>query len=578
MANIKITVDEKEIETFEGKTVLQAARENGIKIPALCYHPDLKIKANCRLCLVEIKGERGLVPACRVQAKEGMEITTESEKINRARKINLELIFAQHFEECSDCNWGTGCRLLGLASKYKVNVKRFLDRKDDSKVYQFGSIVFDQTKCINCRNCVEACANQEVNFLEPEGKGYRSEIEPSKDEKKDCIYCGQCILHCPVGAIEAVGEFEGAEKILQEKGKIKVFQFAPAIRSSIGESFGLPAGSVMTDQLSAGLRALGADKVFDVSAAADFTTIEEAGELVEKIKNGTGPCFTSCCPAWVKYLEFNYPEMIGYFATTRSPQIISGGLVKTYWAKKEGIDPKNITVVSIMPCTSKKFEVQRKELEVNGLKPVDYVMTTRELAFLFKKHGIDLKNIKPEPADSPFGNPSGAGVIYGASGGVVESALRTAYYKLTGKDLPSVEFEQVRGLQGMKKAELEIEGKKIKIAIVNGIANAKKIIEELKEDPHAYDAVEVMACPGGCIGGGGQPMPVSEEIRKQRAAALYQIDRDKPIRLAHRNPDVQKVYDEFLKDDKIRHAVCHTTYGRKIKGEIKTLKNSKETL
>lgn len=578
MANIKIIIDGKEIETSEGKTVLQAARENGIKIPALCYHPDLKIKSNCRLCLVEIKGERGMVPSCRVQVKEGMEITTGSEKIDRARKINLELIFAQHFEECGDCNWGSGCRLLGLALKYKVNVRRFLDRKENGKIYQFGSIVFDQSKCINCRNCVEVCAEQKVNFLEPAGKGYKAEIEPSKKEDKDCVSCGQCILRCPVGAIEAVGEFEGAEKILQEKGKIKVFQFAPSIRSSIGEPFGLPAGSVMTDQLSAGLRKLGADKVFDVSTAADFTTIEEAGELVEKIKNGTGPCFTSCCPAWVRYLEFNYPEMIKYFATTRSPQIISGGLIKTYWASKEEIDPKKISVISVMPCTSKKIEIQRKEVEINGLRPVDYVMTTRELAYLFKKKGINLKNIEPEPADSPFGDPSGAGVIYGASGGVVESALRTAYFKLTGKDLPNVEFEQVRGLQGMKKAELEIEGKKIKIAVVNGLANAKIIIEELKKDPHAYDAVEVMACPGGCIGGGGQPMPVSEEIRKKRAAALYQIDRDKPVRLAHRNPDVQKVYEEFLKDDKIRHAVCHTSYGKRSKGEIKILKNLKETL
>lgn len=578
MANIKIIIDKKEIETSGGKTVLQAARENGIKIPALCYHPDLKIKANCRLCLVEIKGEKGMVPACRVQVKDGMEITTESERINRARKINLELIFAQHFEECGDCNWGGGCRLLQLAIRYKVNVKRFLDRKDGSKVYQFGSIVFDQKKCINCRNCVEVCSGQEVNFLEPDGKGWRSEIEPSRDEGKDCVSCGQCILRCPVGAIEAVGEFEGAEKVLREEGKIKIFQFAPAIRSSIGEPFGLPAGSVMTDQLAAALRALGADKVFDVSAAADFTTIEEAGELVEKIKNGTGPCLTSCCPAWVKYLEFNYPELAGNLATTRSPQIICGGLIKTYWAKKERIDPEKISVISVMPCTSKKIEIQREEVEVNGLKPVDYVMTTRELAYLFKKRGIDLKNIKPEPADSPFGNPSGAGVIYGASGGVVESALRTAYFKLTGKDFESIEFEQVRGLQGMKKAELELAGKKVRLAVVNGLANAKKIIEELKRDPHAYDAVEVMACPGGCIGGGGQPMPVSEEIRKQRADALYRIDRDKPLRLAHKNPDVLKVYEEFLNDGKTRHAVCHTSYSGKKKGEIKSIKDSRETL
>ena len=575
---IKIFIDQKEIETFEGKTVLQAAKENGINIPALCYHPDLKIKANCRLCLVEIKGERGLVPSCRVQVKEGMEVISESEKIARARKINLELIFAQHVEECDDCNRGMSCRLLMLARKYKINIKRFLDRKADRKVYQFGTIVFDQTKCIDCRNCVEACADQTVNFLEAKGSGHDLEIGPSVEPNRDCVYCGQCIVHCPVGAIEAAGEFEGVEVPLKQEGKIKVFQFAPAIRASIGESFGLPAGSVMTGQLVAGLKALGADKVFDTSVAADFTTIEEAGELVEHVKNGTGPCFSSCCPAWVKYLEFNYPDLIGHFATTRSPHIIMGGLVKNYWAQKEKIDPKDVIVVSIMPCTAKKYEIQRKELEIDGLRPVDYVLTTRELAYLFRKKGINLKDIQPQPADSPWGEPSGAGVIYGASGGVVESALRTAYYKLTNKDLEKLDFEQVRGMQGIKKAEIEIEGKKIRVAAVNGLGNAKKILDELAENPKAYDAVEVMACPGGCIGGGGQPIPTSPEIRKQRAEALYQIDRDKTLRLAHKNSDVLKVYDEFLNNPETIHKICHTSYNKKAKGEIRTLKDSKQSI
>ena len=574
---IKILIGQKEIETVEGKTVLQAARENGIKIPALCYHPDLKIKANCRLCLVEIKGERGLVPACRTIVKPGMEVLIESEKINRAVKVNLELIFAQHVEECDDCNWGAGCRLLELARKYKINTKRFLDRKTNCKVYQFGSIVFDQTKCIDCRNCVEVCAGQEVHFLEARGQGAGTEIFPSAAKDRDCTYCGQCIVHCPVGAIEAVGEFEGVDKVLEKDGKIKIFQFAPAIRASIGEAFGLPAGSIVTNQLVAGLKALGADKVFDTSVAADFTTIEEAVELIDKVKNGTGPCFSSCCPAWVKYLEFNYPHLIGHLATTRSPQIIMGGLIKTYWAEKEKVDPKKITVISVMPCTSKKYEIQRKELEINGLKPVDFVMTTRELAYLLKKYKINLAEIKPQLADSPWGEPSGAGVIYGASGGVVESALRTAYYKLTGKDLEKLDFEQVRGMQGVKKAEIEIEGKKIRVAVVSGLGNAKKILDELKENPKAYDAVEVMACPGGCIGGGGQPIPTSSEIRKQRAEALYQIDKEKENRLAHKNPDVQKIYEEFLNNDKTVHQVCHTSYNAKLKGEIKTLKNSKET-
>jgi len=575
--NLKFLIDQKEIEAAEGKTVLQAAAENGIKIPALCYHPDLKIKSNCRLCLVEIKGEKGLVPACRAIIKEGMEVKTRSEKIDRTRKVNLELLFAQHIEECDDCNLAKDCLLLGLAREYKANIQRFLDRKKNRKVYQFGPIVFDQTKCIDCRNCVEVCAEQSVGFLQSRGQGAGTEIFPSLCQERDCVYCGQCIMHCPVGAIEAAGEFENSEEFLKKDGKIKIFQFAPAIRASIGESFNLPAGSVVTGQLVAAIKALGADKVFDVSVAADFTTMEEAQELIEKVKSNTTPCLTSCCPAWVKYLEFNYPNLIDHLATTRSPQIIMGGLVKTYWAQKEKINPKDIMVISVMPCTAKKYEIQRKELEVNGLRPVDYVMTTRELAYLLKKKKINLAGIKPEAADSPMGDPSGAGVIYGASGGVVESALRTAYYKLTGKNLEKLEFEQVRGMDGIKKAEIDIEGKKIKIAVINGLGNAKKVLEELKRDPKAYDAIEVMACPGGCIGGGGQPIPVSPEIRKQRAEALYLIDQGKANRLAHQNPDVIKVYEEFLNNDKIIHKVCHTSYNAKTKGEIKILKNSKET-
>lgn len=565
---ISIIIDKKKIKANPGQTILEAARENGIDILALCFHSDLKIKSNCRICLVEIKGNKCLYPACSTNVETGMEIITNSPRIRRARKINLELIFSQHREECGDCIWNFNCELLKLVKKYKVEINKFSDRKHNFPVYQFGpSLIFDSSKCIDCGNCVEVCANQGVNFLEKNPQGNFSQITPSKNKNRDCIYCGQCIVHCPAGAFEAVGEFEDVEQFLKEKnnGKMVVVQFAPSIRTSIGEEFDIPYGTIVTEKLVAGMKKLGVDKAFDVSVGADFTTMEEANELIEKIEKGLTPCLSSCCPAWVKFVEFNYPEFIPHLATTRSPQVILGGLIKTYWAEKQGIDPRDIIVVSIMPCVAKKYEIQRKELNINGLKPVDYVLTTRELAYLFKKHKIDLRKIKPLSADSPLGAPSGAGVIYGASGGVAESALRTAYAKITGKESLKIEFKQLRGMEQVKNAVVDVNGRKVKLAIINGIGNAKNILEQLKENPKLYDAVEVMACPGGCIGGGGQPVPSDRVNRKERAESLYQIDAEKQIRFAHNNPIVKKVYQEFLnKKNRIR-LICHTRYSRKKK-------------
>jgi NADH-quinone oxidoreductase subunit G/NADP-reducing hydrogenase subunit HndD len=563
---IEIIINKKKINCLEGQTILEVAQQNDIDIPALCFHSDLDIKANCRMCLVEIKGKKGLFTSCSTKVEPAIEVITDSPKIRKARKINLELIFAQHSEECDDCIWNFNCQLLKLAEEYKVKITRFADRKTDYPVYQFGpALIFDSSKCIDCRNCVDICQKQGVNFLEIKERGHLFQVVPSQDEKKDCIYCGQCITHCPVGAFEAVGEFEDVEKPLQDKDKIVVFQFAPSIRTSIGEEFDLPYGSIITEQLVAGIKKLGVDKVFDTSVGADFTTTEEAGELIEKMEKGTTPCFSSCCPSWVKFLEFNYPEFIPHLATTRSPQAILGGLIKTYWAKKENIDPKKITVVSIMPCVAKKYEIRRKELEIDEMKPVDYVLTTRELAYLFKKHKIDLAKISPQKPDDPLGIPSGAGVIYGASGGVVESALRTAYEKITKKELSKIEFKQVRGMEGIKKATIEINGQSVKIAVVSGIGNAKKVLEELKKNPKLYDAVEVMACFGGCIGGGGQPVPTDDKIRQERAESLYQIDDKKEVRLAHHNPIVKKVYQDFLTSQEIIEHICHTKYSPKKK-------------
>ncbi len=567
---IEIVINGQPVKTNVGATVLEAAKSAGIGIPALCYHPDLTVRANCRLCVVEIVGEKGVVPACATKVRDGMKITTESDRVKALRKTNLELIMSQHREECNDCVWLAECKLLKYAADYKAKIDRFPDRKIKFPITKFGPIEFDQTKCIDCRNCVEMCSKQQANFLEVKNRGFETVIEPSKDPKKDCIYCGQCIVHCPAGAIEAVGEFEEIQDLLKDKNKIVVVQFAPSIRASIGETAGMAHGSVVTGQLVAALRRLGFAKVFDVSTAADFTTIEEAEELVQRIsQKKVLPMFTSCCPAWVKYVEFYRPDLIPNLTSVKSPQNILGSLIKTYWAEKEKIDPKKIVVISIMPCTAKKYEIDKEEAKILGMKPVDMVLTTRELGRLLKIKKIDLKNLEPEISDDPLGIHTGAAVIYGATGGVMESAIRTAYWRITGSNMTDLVCTSVRGIVGFKSAEVKIGELTLKAAVANGMQNAKLVLDELAKNPAAYDYIEIMACPGGCIGGGGQPLPVDDEIRKKRAAALYRIDCEKEIRVAHENPQVQKIYEEFFKKDQEKiHQVMHTHYGKKSKSRI----------
>jgi iron-only hydrogenase group A len=576
MEKISVIFDGKKYSAESFQTILEVAQKNGIEIPTLCFHPDVPARSNCRICAVEIKGNRNLQPACSTRVQDGMEIITDSERIKKARKINMELIFSQHQEECDDCVFLGNCKLLDYGEEFGAKTARFTDRKMKRDIVQSGPIVFDWTKCIDCRLCADVCP---VEFLEVKNRGADIGIETYPDQNRECINCGQCIVHCPAGAIEAEGEFEEIEKPLQEKSKTVIIQFAPAIRSSIGEEFGMEPGTVVTGELVAALKKLGFDKVFDTSAGADFTTYEEAQELVERVTTGENlPGFSSCCPAWVKFVEFYYPEFISNFCTSRSPQIMMGGIIKTYWAKENNIDPKDIIVVSIMPCTSKKYEIKREEMKLkNGCFPVDYVLTTREAARLLKKHGIDLKNIESQEADNPFGDPSGAGVIYGASGGVFESAFRTAYFMATGKNMENLDIKEIRGQSGIKIKEMDLGGKKLKVAVVNGIKNARKMLEELKNDPQAFQAMEVMACPGGCIGGGGQPIPNTPEIRKKRAEALYKVDAEKKIRMAHENPAIKEVYGKYLTDKKIIHKVLHTSYHPRKKSEIKKLKNSKET-
>jgi iron-only hydrogenase group A len=571
MKKISLKINGKTISTESGKTILDVAMENGIDIPYLCYHPDIKSKQRCEISMVEINGSKDLKSACDL-AEDGMEIVTDSAEIREERLKNLNLILKKHHLECDDCVFFRRCKLLELVSKFKA--KPIAEQDELLQVLQSGSIVFDQTKCIGCENCIDVCP---VNFLSLD-KNKR--ISLSLDEKKNCTNCGQCILHCPVGAIEGAGEFEELTSLFTKtKSKVMVVQFAPAVRTSIGEEFGMKPGEIATGKLVAGLKKLGFNYVFDTATGADFTTMEESDELVERIqKKERLPAMSSCCPAWVVFLEFNYPEFISNLCTSRSPQTMLGGIIKNYWAKTKNIDPKNVYVVSVMPCVAKKFEIQREELKIDDLVPVDCVLTTRELARLFKSKGIDLNNIKEEEADDPLGFPSGAGVIYGTSGGVFESAFRTAYFKMTGKELPQDAVKEIRGIEGLKIKEIKVGNISLKVCVANGLQNTKKVLEELKGNPQKYDAIEVMACPGGCVGGGGQLMPSNREIIKKRSKSLYSIDQQKEIKAAHNNPAIKKIYSEFFTGEEIRKKILHTNFSPRGKTKIRKLNNSKETI
>ena len=631
-----------------GETILDVALREAIDIPHLCKHPDLNIKGNCRTCLVEVAG-MGIVTSCSTQVKEGMKVKTETPKVRRARKINLELIFASHIEKCDKCIYENNCILLKYAKEYGLNIKRFGDRKEKYPIWQFGdAIQFDASKCIGCRNCVEVCQlKQACDFYEVAERGVETEVKPkgepnsqslsidvsntagksllSKEnwEKFDCVYCGQCIVHCPVGAISGVPHWGKIEHLLENKGnKILVAQIAPSVRVSIGEEFDQQPGKIVTGQLVASIKKLGFDYVFDINTGADFTTYEEARELIDWLRsNKERPMFTSCCPAWVKFVEFYFPEFISHLTSTSSPHICSGSIIKTIFADSLKRDPRDIILVSIMPCTAKKHEIDLKEhqidinkyiksLDLKNIKQifynkqnlqddikvpaVDYVLTTREYAYLLQRHKIDLLKLKPAELDKPLGIYSSAGAIYGASGGVMESALRSADYffrvldkegnlepiingklknykpqksrsKASSKISKSrIKFKKVRGMQGIKTAKINIAGRKLKIAVVNGLNNARKMLESLKDNKMKYDYVEVMACPGGCIGGGGQPLPVDSEIRKKRAEALYEVGRNLPIKTAHENPSVLEVYSKYFKgNEELISEMLHNKYKAK---------------
>ncbi|MBN2545013.1 MAG: iron hydrogenase small subunit [Spirochaetes bacterium] len=572
---ITIKINDKKIKVPKGTSIYKAAALSQIKIPSLCYHPDLKANAACGLCIVKIKGMNKVVRSCATEAQEGMEIITHDKELYETRKTVIELILSNHPDDCLFCQRNQNCELQRLASEFGVRESRFNKRlKEIQKDISTTSLIIDPQKCVNCGRCVEVCQNvQDVWAVEFIGRGFDMSIAPAGNLKLNnspCIKCGQCSAHCPVGAIVEKDEVETVISALMDKNLYPVAQIAPAVRVSFGEAFKFDSGDVITKKLYALLRKIGFKAVFDTNFSADLTIMEEANEFVRRFKKNPEslPLVTSCCPAWVDYLEKYFPDMIDHFSTAKSPHEMMGVLSKTYFPKIKKIDPSRIFMVSIMPCTAKKYEITRSdEMFASGYQDIDVVLTTRELVRMTKSAGIDFDNIEEEESDLILGSYTGAGTIFGATGGVMEAALRTAYNLLTGEDLPNVDFKDVRGLEGIKEAEIDINGTKIKVAIAHGIGNVKDVLERVKiakinnhEIPWHF--IEVMACRGGCVGGGGQPYGVTDEVRKKRTDGIYTDDKKQVFRCSHQNPYIVKLYEDFLGEpnSKKAHQLLHTKY------------------
>ncbi|NLY91385.1 MAG: 2Fe-2S iron-sulfur cluster binding domain-containing protein [Firmicutes bacterium] len=572
MEMVKVTVDGQTVEVPNGSTILAAAKKAGIKIPTLCYHEDFNVKAMCRICVVEVVGARTLQAACSQPVSDGMVIITNSPAVRQARKINLELLLSNHPQDCLNCVRNQRCELQALADQLGVQQQRFhtKTRPESPKDESTAALVRDPDKCILCRRCVEVCHEvQSVGAIAPGNRGINTQILPAGGVDLNdvaCVQCGQCSLVCPVAAIYEQDHTERVWAALADPEKHVVVQTAPAIRVSIGEEFGMEPGQVTTGQLVAALRRLGFDRVFDTDFTADLTIIEEGHEFIDRLTNGgVLPMITSCSPGWIKFIEHFYPEYLDHLSTCKSPQQMFGALAKTYYAEKAGIDPKNIYVVSIMPCTAKKFECGRPEMSASGYPDVDAVLTTRELGKMLRQAGIVFSELPEEEYDDPFGITTGAGVIFGASGGVMEAALRTVYEVVTKETLPSVDFNAVRGIEGIKEAEVDLKGTKVKVAVANGLGNARKLMDLIKEGKADYQFIEIMCCPGGCIGGGGQPIPTTNEIRKKRIEAIYKADAGLPLRKSHENPAVKTLYEEYLGKPlgEKSHQLLHTHYTKR---------------
>ena len=564
----KVIIDKKEVSVPEGTTILQAAKILNINIPTLCYHPDQNVKANCRICLVEIKERNSLVTACSTPVWEGAQIATNSKRVLDARKSVLELILANHQQDCLKCIRNGSCELQDICRQFNL---RDSDLSSIAQRYPLDntnpSVVRDRSKCIKCNRCVEMCeTTQGIGALCHSHRSSNLTVGTAYNEtleKSNCIYCGQCTTVCPVGALYEKDDTEKVWEILNEEDKHVIVQVAPSIRVSVGDEFNMPAGENVTGKMVASLRRMGFDKVFDTNFAADLTIMEEGNELVERIeKNGVLPMITSCCPGWINYAEIYSPSILKNLSSCKSPQQMFGAISKSYYSEKFGISPEDIVTVSIMPCTAKKYEANRAEMKTNGVKEVDFVLTTREFARMINTANIDFRNIKEEEFDSPLGIASGAGALFGATGGVMEAALRTAYTLLTDEKLECIEFKEVRGMKGVKEAVININDVSIKIAAVHGISNVKNIIEQIENGTVEYSFIEVMACVGGCVGGGGQPVGSTLKAKEKRLKQIYRIDERKDIRESHKNPEIIKLYSEYLGKPMsgLSHKLLHTKY------------------
>jgi iron-only hydrogenase group A len=566
---ISVTIDGLKIEVEEGTTILDAARQAKVHIPTLCYLPEVQAIGACRVCLVEIEGNRALQAACVSPVAKGIVVHTNTEKVRQARKFSVEMLLSNHPFECLTCARNLNCELQSLASELGIREVRFEGEKSGGRIDESSpSIRRDQNKCILCRRCVTVCQEiQSVTALYMQGRGFNTRVEPAFDRDINdvaCTNCGQCSLVCPVGAITEKEYINEVFDAINDPTKFTVIQDAPAVRAALGEEFGYPPGTLVTGKMLAAARKLGFDRIFDTNFAADLTILEEGSELLKRVgEGGTLPLITSCSPGWIKFIEHFYPELLPNLSTCKSPHQMLGALTKTYYAKKMGIDPKDMVVVSVMPCTAKKFECQRPEMRSSGYQDVDYVLTTRELAKMIKQAGIDFENLADGSYDDPMGEYTGAATIFGATGGVMEAALRTAYELVTGKTLENVEFTAVRGLEGIKEAVIPVEGiGDVRVAVSHGLGNARKLLERVKEGKVQYHFIEIMACPGGCVGGGGQPIPVNNDVRTRRAQALYAEDCALTLRKSHESPSVKKLYEEFLGAPlgEKSHHLLHTHY------------------